>query len=193
MEVKSKKQFKLNKKKYIILISALLICVFVYVGSCALQKLPVNLAQDHIYVCDNPSNDSDFDTWMKENLGLNWVPTYLIVKDDVVIGSIRGGVGETQFTSELGTVLIQNWQLAELPDIPVSDITGNRDSFKNILPNDSNFYIIEISWVTCKDCIFQDENFTQEIYKKYGVNRFYRYYIHSTQEEVLDKYNLRKE
>ena len=193
MEVKAKKKFKLDKKKYIILFSLLFVCVSIFVMFQVTSKIRKTMPTSHIFVCDNPSNDSEFDTWMKQELGLNWVPTYLIVKDDIVIGSIRGGVGETQFTSELGTILIQNWQLAELPDIAISNIDGQRDSLKNILPNDNNFYIIEISWVTCPDCIFQDENFTDDIYYKYGTDRIYRYYIHSTETEVLEKYNIRKE
>lgn len=193
MEVKAKKKFKLDKKKYIILFSLLFVCVSIFVMFQVTSKIRKIMPTSHIFVCDNPSNDSEFDTWMKQELGLNWVPTYLIVKDDIVIGSIRGGVGETQFTSELGTILIQNWQLAELPDLAISNIDGQRDSLKNILPNDNNFYIIEISWVTCPDCIFQDENFTDDIYYKYGTDRIYRYYIHSTEAEVLEKYNIRKE
>ena len=193
MEVKAKKKFKLDKKKYIILFSLLFVCVSIFVMFQVTSKIRKTMPTSHIFVCDNPSNDSEFDTWMKQELGLNWVPTYLIVKDDIVIGSIRGGVGETQFTSELGTILIQNWQLAELPDLAISNIDGQRDSLKNILPNDNNFYIIEISWVTCPDCIFQDENFTDDIYYKYGTDRIYRYYIHSTETEVLEKYNIRKE
>lgn len=193
MEVKAKKKFKLDKKKYIILFSLLFVCVSIFVMFQVTSKIRKTMPTSHIFVCDNPSNDSEFDTWMKQELGLNWVPTYLIVKDDIVIGSIRGGVGETQFTSELGTILIQNWQLAELPDLAISNIDGQRDSLKNILPNDNNFYIIEISWVTCPDCIFQDENFTDDIYYKYGTDRIYRYYIHSTEAEVLEKYNIRKE
>lgn len=193
MEVKTKKKFKLDKKKYIILFSLLFVCVSIFVMFQVTSKIRKTIPTSHIFVCDNPSNDSEFDTWMKQELGLNWVPTYLIVKDDIVIGSIQGGVGETQFTSELGTILIQNWQLAELPDLAISNIDGQRDSLKNILPNDNNFYIIEISWVTCPDCIFQDENFTDDIYYKYGTDRIYRYYIHSTEAEVLEKYNIRKE
>jgi len=143
----------------------------------------------HIFVCDNPQNDSEFDTWMKEDLGLNWVPTYFIVRNDYVIGSIRGGVPESQFTSELGTILIQDWQVAPLPDLPLNNLNGERISLADALPNDNNFYIIEISWVTCPDCIFQDENFTDDIYLKYGTNIIYRYYIHSTTDEVMNKYS----
>lgn len=194
MEVKSKKKFKLNKKKYIILLSILVVCLGLFIGiSIFRNKMYRTMPPSHIFVCDNPSNDSEFDTWMKEKIGLNWVPTYLVIKNDVIIGSIRGGIPEKQFTSELTYILMKNWQIEELPDIPVSNVEGTRDSFKNLLPNNDNFYIIEISWVQCPDCIFQDENFTQEIYDKYSTQLFYRYYIHSTTDEVLDKYNLRKE
>lgn len=194
MEIKNKKKFKLNKKKYIILLS--LLVVFVGIAICGFwirYKYYTTLPESHVFVCDNPSNDSEFDTWMKEKIGLNWVPTYLIIKDDVVIGTIRGGIPEKQFTSELTYILMKNWQIEELPDIPVSCVDGTRDSLKNILPNDKNFYIIEISWVQCPDCIFQDENFTKDIYGKYSNQLIYRYYIHSTQDEVLEKHNFRKE
>ena len=97
MEVKAKKKFKLDKKKYIILFSLLFVCVSIFVMFQVTSKIRKTMPTSHIFVCDNPSNDSEFDTWMKQELGLNWVPTYLIVKDDIVIGSIRGGVGETQF------------------------------------------------------------------------------------------------
>lgn len=188
METLNKKPFKINKKKYIILGSLFLVFASMFVFSIIRTNIRKTMPLEHVFVCDNPSNDSEFDTWMKEELGLNWVPTYYIVRNDIIVGSIRGGVPEKQFTSELGTILIQNNDFGELPDLPVSSLKGQRDSLKNILPNDNNFYIIEISWITCPDCIFQDENFTEDIYYKYGTNNIYRYYIHSSQEEVLEKY-----
>ncbi len=178
-----------SKVKYLII--SLIVVVFIgltvlanYMYTNARKIMPIS----HVYVCDNPTEDSEFDVWMKNELGLNWVPTYLIIRNDYVIGTIKGGIPESQFTSELGTILINNWQIAELPDIEISNVNGERQVLADVLPNNDSFYILEISWVDCLDCIFQDENFTEDVYLKYGTNIIYRYYIHSTQEEVLAKY-----
>lgn len=180
--MKSKVKYLLISLAVVVFIGLIILANFMYIN--ARKTMPMS----HVYVCDNPAEDSEFDIWMKNELGLNWVPTYLIIRNDYVIGTIRGGVPESQFTSELGTILINNWQIAELPDIEISNINGERQVLADVLPNNDSFYILEISWVDCPDCIFQDENFTEDVYLKYGTNIIYRYYIHSTQEEVLAKY-----
>ena len=180
--MKSKVKYLLISLTVVLFIGLTILANYMYTS--ARKIMPMS----HVYVCDNPAEDSEFDVWMKNELGLNWVPTYLIIRNDYVIGTIRGGIPESQFTSELGTILINNWQIAELPNIEISNVNGERQVLADVLPNNDSFYILEISWIDCPDCIFQDENFTEDVYLEYGTNIIYRYYIHSTQEEVLAKY-----
>ena len=72
-----------KKLKICIAIAAILVFVgLVFIANRFYIKSRTTMDYSHIFVCDNPENDSEFDTWMKEELGLNWVPTYLIVRND---------------------------------------------------------------------------------------------------------------
>ena len=139
-------------------------------------------------MCDNPTHNSDFDTWLRETVGIDWVPTYMICRDGYVIGTIRGGISEKNFTSQLGTILAQNDRILEVTDIPIYDLDNNVGNLRDI--TGSGVYIVEISWVDCPDCQYQDENFTDEIYLAYSTNQIYRYYIHSERGAVEEHYGI---
>ena len=131
-------------------------------------------------------HDSEFDTWLKENIGLSWVPTYVIINDNKVIGMIKGGIPEESFTGQLGSYLVYNQAIAELPNISVTNLAGERKPVSDYFGQ--GMYILEISWIDCHDCIEQDEKYTTDVYKKYGTDIIYRYYIKSELGKVEEKY-----
>ena len=147
----------------------------------------MTMPHSHIFVCDNPQHDSAFDSWLREEVGLDWVPTYMIVRDGWVIGTFRGGIDKGEFTRELGTVLENNIQILPVSDSIIYDLDNNPTSMADIMSN--GVYIVEISWIDCKDCKYQDENFTDSIYLAYTTDNIYRYYIRSDRNAVLEYYS----
>ena len=124
--------------------------------------------------------------WLKEDLGIDWVPTYVIINNRQIIGAIRGGIPLEQFSSQLALLVSYNIPIKELTDLEVTDLTGNRRQFSGIFGD--GLYVLEISWAQCKDCQEQDEKFTKRIYKEYGTDIFYRYYIRTEKNEVQGNY-----
>ena len=183
---------KNNGKKIRIILSMVVIGIFLLAsGILCWNKLNQKFSHpeldaSHVLVCDNPMHDSEFDTWLKENIGLSWVPTYVIVNDNKVIGMIKGGIPEESFTGQLGSYLVYNQAIAELPNISVTNLAGERKPVSDYFGQ--GMYILEISWIDCHDCIEQDEKYTTDVYKKYGTDIIYRYYIKSELGKVEEKY-----
>lgn len=176
-------------RRRFIIVTLLTILVIIGVGVYHYMKQQRALMPlSHVYVADNPTYNSDFDNWIREDLGIDWVPTYIIIKDNNVIGTIRGGISEKEFTNQLGTILIQQIPFKPLCDFEIGNLNNERHSLTDIMTGDS-YYILELSWIDCEDCMYQDANFTDEIYLRYGTKMIYRYYIHSDFDKVLDKYN----
>lgn len=143
------------------------------------------LPKSHVYVCDNPRHKSDFDNWLKD-IGLDWVPSYIIIKDGKVLDIIRGGISEKTFTDNLEVTLNNNMFIDELPEYSIENLNGNRESVHDLFSQ--GIYILEIHWIDCPDCIYQDTHYTAEIYNKYTTRYIYRYYINSEKSDVLNKY-----
>ena len=177
-----------TKKRIVLLaISVALVLICIVIGFMIYNNRKT-MPLSHVYVCDNPEEDSEFDKWIRNEAMVDWVPTYVIIKNGYVIGTIKGGISQKQFSSRLATVLIQGTPYAELPDIEISNLKDEKHSLKSIMTGD-DVYILEISWIDCKDCKFQDDNYTDEIYLRYSTKMIYRYYIRSDKDKVLDKYN----
>ena len=175
------------KKGYALRIIIIAICIgiaSIIALICSYKSKPVELDNSHIYVCDNPEYLSDFDTWIKEDLGVSWVPSYIIVKDGFVIGAFDGCIDTETFDDKLGTVLAMNLQFEEVPNLEISNIEDNRVNANELFR--AGTYIIEVHLYGCKDCEYQDEHYTKDIYKKYGTQLFYRYYIKSAVSDVQE-------
>lgn len=142
----------------------------------------------HVYVCDNPKHDSDFDAWLKETVDVNWVPTYVIIKNQTVIGSFPGDIDKEEFSTKVALCANFNAEVAKLPDLEISNINDERKSLKEIFSGDAT-YILEVHWFDCEDCEHQDQYFSKEIYSKYSTSNFYRYYIKSEKDDVSAKYS----
>ena len=145
------------------------------------------MPKSHVYVCDNPKVFSDFDNWLRDDLGITWTPTYMIVKDGYIIGAFEGAIPKDNFTDQLATCVAYNLQLESLPDYEISNLEGERNKISDVLGG-TGTYILEIHWTDCEDCQFQDENYTQEIYETYTTERIFRYYIKSDKSDVEAKY-----
>ena len=176
-----------NKKKYITITIVLAsLTVAILIGMFIIYKVRTTIPKGHIYVCDNAEEYSEFDTWIREEQTIKWVPTFLIIKDGMVAGQIKGTINESDFSSDLGTCLLFPLNMP-LPDYKITNIVGHADSLKDIVVT-NDLYIIEISWLTCPDCIEQ-EKLNKSILGKYTANNFYIYYMKSDRDEVIEHYN----
>lgn len=176
-------------KKGVIITSVVIVALLIaglidYVQYINRAKMP----DSHIFVCDNPENYSDFDNWLIDTVGVDKVPMYVIIYKDDVIGLINGNIPEKTFTNELGTILATGKSLCELPEFSISNIVNDTMTLKDIADKHA-IVILEISWLTCKDCIEQDANFTKDIYSKYSTEQIYRYYLKSKKEDVIANRN----
>ena len=145
------------------------------------NKDRVTIPTNHVYL-----ESEEFTGWMKEELNLNWAPTYLIIKDGKFISSIKGGIPVNTFESAYASAIADNNTIKEVPSIEITNIDNQTNNVSELFKN--GVYILEISWVDCPDCIFQDENFTKDVYRKYGVKKIYRYYVNSSPDQVIEKY-----
>lgn len=192
-----KKKFNLLKKFGPLIV----FCLIILIGLAGLniyRHSRIVMPRDHVYVCDNPNHDSDFDTWLKQTIGRKyddgemhlWVPTYAIINDGYVIAAFEGDIAEIEFSDKLTTAyaFTSNMQLDELklPNYEISNLKGEREKVSTLFGEGT--YILELHWIDCPDCIHQDENYTDSIYEKYTTKNIYRYYIKSDFDKVNEKY-----
>ena len=100
------------------------------------------------------------------------------------IAVAKGAIIGLNTLGELGTILATGNVICELPDYSISNIVNDTKTLKDI-SSQHKMIILEISWLTCKDCIEQDNNFTEAIYSKYSTEQIYRYYLKSKKDEVI--------
>lgn len=146
------------------------------------------LSSSHVYVCDNPEHKSDFEQWMHDELELDWVPTYIVIKDQSIIGKFPGDIDKEEFSSKMALCVAYDMKAVALPNYEISNLDGERKNLYDIFSGNDT-YILEVHWVDCEDCQHQDDNYTKAIYSKYGTSNFYRYYIKSDKEKVQEKYS----
>ena len=175
----------INKKFIILFIVLATFLIISLLSSIIIMHNRTTISKSHVFICDNPSHKSDFDSWLKDDLCLNWVPTYFVVNNGMVIGSFMGDINVNEFKEQLGTVLAFNLPVTEFPEYEIENLNGDRIPANEIFPD--CVYILEIVWYDCKDCQHQDENYTKDIYAYFGANNIYRYYINSERTDV-EKY-----
>lgn len=168
------------------IIAFFMVFVVAYFGLMIYMHARTIMPKDHVYVCDNPEHRSDFENWIKDDLGVDWVPSYIVVKDGTVIGAFNGDIEKSYFDMILGTTLSLDTPYIDLPDFEITNLKGERAPVNEIFGEGT--YIIEYHWIDCPDCIHQDENYTDDIYKYYSTEMFYRYYVKSDLEKVREKY-----
>ena len=191
------KRLLISMKSLIIAILIVALCYGIYYSVSAIfGNRRAKMPESHVYVCDNPENLSDFDNWLKENITTVgedkqvsfWVPTYVIIKNGDIIGAFRGDIPESQFSTYVAMISANDLHMITLPNYEISNLEGKRDKLSNIFSG-SDLYILELHWVDCPDCQHQDESYTEEIYRKYGTKKIYRYYIKSNKDKVAEKYS----
>lgn len=170
-----------------IIILAITISSFIGAFFCLNYIRRTTIDNSHIFVCDNPNHHSDFDNWLLKECNVKSVPTYLVIKNNYVIGIFPGNISESEFTNYLGTCLINDINYYSLPDYMITNLNKKSYTLSNISKED--YYILEISWIDCDDCKNQDKYYTNKIYYKYTTNQIYRYYINSEFNKVYNKYN----
>lgn len=180
-------KFHINKKTIIIVSIALIALITAGIYDLVKYNKRTNIADSHVFVCDNPEHYSDFDNWLINTVEVDRVPMYIIIYENNIIGKIPGNIPEEVFTDKLGTILATGEVLYELPEYSIHNIIDESATLKD-LASRHKLMILEISWLTCKDCIEQDENFTKAIYNSYSTEQIYRYYLKSNKSEVIEKY-----
>jgi len=194
-----------------------LILIVVLLCSSCVYKYSTELSPDDIFVSTTQKELSDFDDWLIEGIGVNWVPSYLVLDGHYVLGVIKGGLSVRE-TKE---------QLAELKNKPIANsmcyfdiynpFSKSTTKFVEILP-ETGLNIIEIHMIGCKDCeevdgvpgeykhpkldengeVIEDEydiviitenelSSTNEIRQFIKAN-YFRYYVRSTYEDVIKHY-----
>lgn len=199
-EQSNKTQFQFNKKKFIKFLVIVVVIAILYglytVGRKAYIHDHTTMKTSHIYVCDNPVHDSDFDGWLRENaitMGEDeksafWVPTYLVIKDGVMISKFRGDIDLPQYKTYFSLSLTYDLSSEgnRLPNYEISNLDGERSNIQSLFGNGT--YVLEIHWIDCPDCQHQDDNYTQSIYDWGHTDYIYRYYIKSDLDKVQVKY-----
>lgn len=185
--VKKKKSWLRRLGPIIVFIAIILLGYF---GFKIYRHTRTIMPTDHVYVCDNPEHFSDFETWVKEDVGVKEVPTYLIINNGYVIAAFEGDIEEIEFTDKfaMANAYTANMQVdyLKVPDYEISNLDGERKPASEVFGD--GMYILEYHWIDCKDCEHQDENYTQSIYEKYTTDRIYRYYVKSDHDKVAEKY-----
>ena len=175
-----------KKLKFIILTIFIIASILAILFSLYIKR--VDMPTSHVFVCDNPKHHSDFDNWLSYDLKIDWVPNYIIINNSKVIGAIKGDISEKEFTYKVNNLLSFNYEYSDLPDFKINNLNSEYKTLKDIM-NNSGFYILEISWLGCKDCEHQDKYYTKSIYAKYSTNSIYRYYINSEYNDVKKLYD----
>ncbi|MBQ8218447.1 MAG: hypothetical protein IJZ79_01520 [Bacilli bacterium] len=177
----------LVKLRFLFIIVAI-IC-FAKVGMTIYTYHISQMPTSHVFVCDNPNAEfrSDFDLWIKDELGITWVPTYVIIQDGYVVGAFEGNIDEYDFTDKLAMAASFNIPFSPVPDYEIENLDGERLKASDVFGG-PGLYVLEISWIDCEDCMYQDEHFTDKIYETYSTNNFYRYYVLSDRVKVENYY-----
>lgn len=185
--VKKKKSWLRRLGPIIVFIAIILLGYF---GFKIYRHTRTIMPTDHVYVCDNPEHLSDFETWIREDVGVTWVPTYLIINNGYVIAAFEGDIEEIEFTDKfaMANAYTANMQVdyLKVPDYEISNLDGERKPASEVFGD--GMYILEYHWIDCKDCEHQDENYTDSIYEKYTTDKIYRYYVKSDYDKVAEKY-----
>lgn len=185
--VKKKKSWLRRLGPIIVFIAIILLGYF---GFKIYRHTRTIMPTDHVYVCDNPEHLSDFETWIREDVGVTWVPTYLIINNGYVVAAFEGDIEEIEFTDKfaMANAYTANMQVdyLKVPDYEITNLDGERKPASEIFSD--GMYILEYHWIDCKDCEHQDENYTKSIYEKYTTDKIYRYYVKSDYDKVAEKY-----
>ena len=179
------------RRKFILISIYVILITAIIITSCILirYKIRTTISKSHVYVTDNEEELTDFDNYIKEELDISWVPTFLIIKNKTIMGTVKGTINEELFSEDLATCLIHNYEIGTpLPEqFKITNLDGETKSLPEIITTD-DLYIIEISWFDCKDCIEQ-EKYNKAIFAKYNANKFYYYYLKSNRDKVYEYFD----
>lgn len=127
---------------------------------------------------------SEFDLYLKNGLDISNVPTYVIVNDEKVIGTIGPCSLET-FESKLGTLLANSLIIDGFSNFKLGEARTINGS-KTYLGITGGVNIIQVVKADCKACDNEESTF-RKIRARYKNANFIRYYIRSSLEDAAQK------
>jgi hypothetical protein len=145
------------KKKVLILLGALIFLaalVTILKYTLATPKL-AELEENHLLVSTSGKQYSEFDHFLLDEVGLNWVPSYLVIENKQIIGVIRGGLSSIDTKDALNTLLMANNRI-DLPEHTTVFVVDKDNIFelKDLLTD--KLTLVEVHMHGCKDCDFVD-------------------------------------
>lgn len=177
------------KHKIIIIGIAILIGIVTLFTGLYRYKSTINPA--HVFICDSKSQKSEFDNWISKEADVDWVPTFIIIKNKKIIGTLfdnskDGVLDVNEFSHNLAILEKTPRMNLDLPDYKITNINNESKSLKDIVTT-NDLYILEIAWIDCPDCKNQDK-YNKKIFAKYSTKNIYIYYNNSYRDDVVDKY-----
>lgn len=164
------------KKKILIVVAALIIVV-ICAATIFLIKLNTikneSVANLETMMMSSTKNEdkSEFDEWLLNELGVKYVPSYIVIDGYDVIGIIDGGFGVKDFTNHYNTIIKNHEILANLKEIkntevylPFKEKTINLTDYLKT----GKISIIEVHKISCNDCKIIDGVIGEyEIYEEF--------------------------
>lgn len=212
-----------NIWKYTV-IACCVVALLVTMFSLLLKPKNVTIDKKTIMMSSTKTTEkSEFDIWLTDNLGVKWVPCYVIVDGHEIIGIIDGGFGLQSFKEQFDEIMqkhevIMDIRAVENTLVYLPLIDGMTDLADML--NDDRLNIIEVHKLECQDCKiadgipgeytiyteFNDDgtpvldsetklvidgkqlNETSQIRHAVKNATFYRYYIRSSAQSIVDRY-----
>lgn len=181
------------KKKILILLSLILI---ISLGSGIYYYFKYikfyHLDKERVFVCDNKDKYSKFDDWLKKDLEIDWVPTFVIIYDNTILDQFASR-DVKELDDKIGSDLIAYNSYKEMnnndesynkniSNEKITNLNGKSISFSSLV-KDGGLYILEVHKAGCPDCEEYDKIDARNVRKKYG-GQLYRYYIKSSLKDV---------
>ena len=181
-----KEQTNSNISKILVFFVVTCITVFIFaVPVILIHRYKTMIPRENVFVDIDDEESDAFVNYIKNDLQIDWVPTFIVVQDGKYIGTIKGQVDTEDFDAQFSKVLsFPNEQ--EMPDFTLTNINDEKVKLSDITNRDICF--IELAWVKCPDCIEQDD-YNIHIFDDYGSHKFYIFYFNSDVDEVKAKYN----
>ena len=177
------------KTKKSTIIACIITALFVISILTIIYRQRTKIITQNIYVCDNKSEMSQFDLWIKDKDGVDvdWVPTYIIIKNKTIIGKVRGTINEKELTNNINNLIVQPTDNISLNDTyKITNLNNESNTLNEIIP-DNDLYLLEILWIDCPDCIEQEETYENQIVRKYTSKHIYKYYMKTDRSELINK------
>lgn len=153
------------KKTYKILICSIIICIvlgcllFIQLKNNDYSKEEVVNLQTMMMSATKNETKSEFDEWLLNDLGVKYVPSYIIIDGYDIVGIIDGGNGVDTFKKNYKEVLKNHEVLANLKDVEDTYVyIPYQDTITKLTYEleENRVTIIEVHKISCNDCKIAD-------------------------------------